>query len=163
MTDRPSPYVEWIWRLEHPSWHPDADWQPVVTCVCVDSGSERCLIDPLLPPEEAKQVWNRLAEGPPTAVAVLSPDHMRRTWSHRNTNSVDAVVRRYGCRAFGPGAFDPNEDLPKPMCKRSFRKASFQVACSRLGIHGAGTRRLFGFHNSGPWFSPTHSPSEPEC
>ena len=47
------------------------------------------------------------------AVAVLSADHMRRTWSDQNTKSVDAVVRRYGCRAFGPGAFDPDEDLPE--------------------------------------------------
>jgi hypothetical protein len=70
----------WIWRIEHPSWKPNADWQPVVTCVCVEASSERWLLDPLLPPDDATKVWDRLAEKPPTAVAVLSPDHMRRTW-----------------------------------------------------------------------------------
>jgi hypothetical protein len=39
------------------------------------------LLDPLLPPDDATQVWDRLAQRPPTAVAVLSPDHMRRTWA----------------------------------------------------------------------------------
>ena len=120
MTERMLPNVEvidlapglWIWRLEHPSWNPDVDWQEVVTCVCVDTGGERWLLDPLLPPDGATQVWDRLAERPPTAVAVLSPDHMRRTWGDRRTKSLDAVVRRYGCREFGPAAFDPDDGPP---------------------------------------------------
>ncbi|MEQ7126022.1 hypothetical protein ABN034_16030 [Actinopolymorpha sp. B11F2] len=33
---------------------------------------------------------------------------MRETWSDRQTWSVDALVRRYRCRAFGPNAFDPD-------------------------------------------------------
>jgi hypothetical protein len=37
----------WIWRLEYPAWKPDVDWQQVVTCLCVDAGSERWLLDPL--------------------------------------------------------------------------------------------------------------------
>jgi hypothetical protein len=121
MTERTSLTVEvidlapglWIWRLPHPGWTPDADWQPVVTCVCVDAGGERWLLDPLLPPDDATQVWDRLAERPPTAVAVLSPDHMRRTWSNRKTSSLDAVVRRFGSRAFGPPAFDPDDAPPE--------------------------------------------------
>src|SRR5215470_5574590 len=121
MTERTSPGVEvidlapglWIWRLEHPAWHPDADWQQVVTCVCIDAGGERWLLDPLLPPDDATDVWDRLAQRPPTAVAVLSPDHMRRTWSDAQTKSLDAVVRRYGCRAFGPAAFDPDDGPPE--------------------------------------------------
>jgi hypothetical protein len=44
MTEPTSPKVEvidlapglWIWRVEHPGWKPDHDWQQVVTCVCVD-------------------------------------------------------------------------------------------------------------------------------
>jgi hypothetical protein len=64
MTERTSPNVEvidlapglWIWRLEHPAWNPDVDWQQVVTCVCVDAGGERWLLDPLLPPHDAAQV-----------------------------------------------------------------------------------------------------------
>jgi len=121
MRERTSPNVDvidlapglWIWRLEHPGWKPDHDWQQVVTCVCVDARGERWLLDPLLPPEGATLVWDRLAEQPPTAVAVLSPDHMRPTWADRQTWSVDAVVRRYGCRAFGPNAFDPDMGPPK--------------------------------------------------
>ncbi len=103
----------WIWRLEHPAWKPQADWQEVVTCVCVDAGSERWLLDPLLPPDDATQVWQRLDERPPTAVAVLTPDHLRETWGDRKTWSVDALVHRYGCRAFGPAVWDPDMGPPK--------------------------------------------------
>jgi hypothetical protein len=116
MTERIWPRVEvidlapglWIWRLEHPAWHPGADWQKVVTCVCAETGGERWLLDPLLPPDDTTLVWDRLAARPPTAVAILSPDHMRPTWDDRQVWSVDALVRRYGCRAFGPEAFDPD-------------------------------------------------------
>jgi hypothetical protein len=103
----------WIWRLDHPAWRPDVDWQQVVTCVCVDAGGERWLIDPLLPPAGATHLWDRLAERPPTAVAVLSPDHMRRTWDDAQTLSLDVAVRRYGCRAFGPAVFDPDHGPPE--------------------------------------------------
>jgi hypothetical protein len=121
MTERRSPNVEildlapglWIWRLEHPAWNQDTDWQEVVTCICVDAGGERWLLDPLLPPDDATQVWDRLAERPPTAVAVLTPDHMRRTWADRQTKSLDAVVRRFGCSAFGPEVFDPDNGPPE--------------------------------------------------
>jgi hypothetical protein len=97
----------WIWRLEHPAWSEGHDWPEVVTSVCVDAGAEKWVIDPLLPPEDATQVWDRFAEKPPTAVAVLIPDHMRETWSDRSIWSIDALARRYGCRTFGPNAFDP--------------------------------------------------------
>jgi hypothetical protein len=103
----------WIWRLEHPAWKPEVDWQQVVTCVCVDAGSERWLLDPLLPPDDTTHFWERLAQRPPTAVAVLSPDHMRETWRDRQTWSLDALVRRYGCRAFGPAVFDPDMGAPE--------------------------------------------------
>jgi hypothetical protein len=26
----------WIWRLEHPGWHPEAGWEPAVTSTCVE-------------------------------------------------------------------------------------------------------------------------------
>ena len=97
----------WIWRQEHPSWSEGHDWQEVVTSVCVDAGAERWVLDPLLPPDDATQVWDRFADRPPTAVAVLIGDHLRETWDDRSRWSVDALVERYGCRAFGPNAFDP--------------------------------------------------------
>jgi hypothetical protein len=103
----------WIWRLDHPAWTPQADWQQMVTCVCADAGGERWLLDPLLPPDDATQVWDRLAERPPTVVAVLKPDHLRETWDDRKTWSVDALVRRYGCRAFGPEVWDPDMGRPE--------------------------------------------------
>ncbi len=46
----------WIWRTEHPGWKPDADWQPVVTSTCVESGGERLVLDPLAPPADATGV-----------------------------------------------------------------------------------------------------------
>lgn len=97
----------WIWRQEHPHWSEGHDWPEVVTSVCVDTGAERWLLDPLLPPAEATQVWDRFTDRPPTAVAVLLPDHMRETWDNPKLWSVDALVDRYGCRAFGPNDFDP--------------------------------------------------------
>jgi hypothetical protein len=115
MTQPSSPNVEvidlapglWIWRLEHPNWSEGHDWQEVVTSVCVDAGAERWLLDPLLPPETATQVWDRFADRPPTAVAVLIGDHLREAWDDQRTWSVDVLARRYGCRTFGPNAFDP--------------------------------------------------------
>jgi hypothetical protein len=103
----------WIWRLEHPGWHPEADWQEVVTSVCVDAGRERWLLDPLLPPADAAPVWDRLDERPPTAAALLTPDHQRPVWGDRTSRSLDTVVRRYGCRAFGPGVWDPDDGPPQ--------------------------------------------------
>ncbi|GAA1706991.1 hypothetical protein GCM10009745_63570 [Kribbella yunnanensis] len=98
----------WIWRLDHPRWAEGLDWQERVTSVCVDVGEERWLLDPLMPPDNAFDLWDRFTDRPPTAVAVLLPDHMRPTWADRETWSVDAVVQRYGCEAFGPNTFDPD-------------------------------------------------------
>lgn len=114
MGQRSSPNVEvvdlapglWLWRLEHPSWSAGHDWPEVVTSVCVDAGEERWLIDPLLPPDDARQVWDRLTERPPTAVAVLLGDHLRETWDDRKVWSSDALAERFGCRVFGPNAYD---------------------------------------------------------
>jgi hypothetical protein len=134
VSERTKPNVEvidlaprlWIWRLEHPEWNEHCDWQEVVTSTCVDAGGERWLLDPLLPPTDANQVWDRLSERPPTAVALLTPDHAdRMSWDDRQVGSVDAVVGRCGCRAFGPDDWSenkprktdlqkivPNEELP---------------------------------------------------
>ncbi len=93
----------WIWRLRHPQWKPGDDWEPVVTCTCVESRGETLLLDPLAPLADAVNVWTRLASRPPTAVVVLKPDHVR---------DVDLFVRRYGIRAYGPRLFF-RDDIPE--------------------------------------------------
>ena len=86
----------WLWRIEHPAWRRGLDWEPKVTSTCVVSGGEVALLDPLAPPEDATEVWERLDARPPTVVVVLKPDHVR---------DVDLFVQRYGARAFGPYLF----------------------------------------------------------
>jgi glyoxylase-like metal-dependent hydrolase (beta-lactamase superfamily II) len=86
----------WIWRREHPDWTPDSEWKPWVTSTCVMSGGETAVLDALLPPDDASEIWARLDSQPPTLAVVLKPDHVR---------DVDAFVRRYGSRAFGPWLF----------------------------------------------------------
>jgi len=103
----------WIWRLDHPAWRPDVDWQKVVTSVVVDAGKERWVVDPLLPPDDTTQVWDRFAQRPPSAVAVIIPDHLRETVSDRKVWSIDALADRYAARAFGPAKWDPDQGPPK--------------------------------------------------
>jgi hypothetical protein len=93
----------WIWRLEHPAWKPGQGWEPLVASTCVASGGETLVLDPLAPPADAVEVWERLDARPPTAVVVLKPDHVRH---------VDLFVRRYGVRAFGPRLF-LRDDIPE--------------------------------------------------
>jgi glyoxylase-like metal-dependent hydrolase (beta-lactamase superfamily II) len=93
----------WVWRVRHPAWTPEADWEPLVTSTCVESRGEVALLDPLAPPEDASEAWERLDAGPPSLVVVLKPDHVR---------DVDLFVSRYGVRAFGPSLFWP-DDVPE--------------------------------------------------
>jgi hypothetical protein len=93
----------WIWRLEHPKWKPGQGWEPLVASTCVESGGQRLVLDPLAPPADAAEVWERLDAHAPTAVVALKPDHIR---------DVDLFVRRYGIRAFGPRLFF-REDIPE--------------------------------------------------
>ena len=86
----------WIWRREYPDWRPEVGWEEVVTSTVAESGGEVALLDPLAPPEDATEIWERLDARPPTLVVVLKPDHVR---------DVDVFVRRYGARAFGPWLF----------------------------------------------------------
>ena len=96
----------WIWRIRHPGWTEDADWQPVVTSICADLGDQRLILDPLAPPPEAKSIWDRLDARPPTGVFVLNPDHVRPCSGASEAHwSVDLIVRRYRCEAWGPAAF----------------------------------------------------------
>ena len=117
----------WIWRVLHPGWTEEDDWQPIVTCTCVNLGPERLLLDPLVPPPGASLVWDRLDARPPTAVVVLIPDHVRPCWSapavyqvakragNRIEWSVDFLVRRYGCATYGPATFEPGQELEAPV------------------------------------------------
>jgi hypothetical protein len=86
----------WLWRVEHPDWRTEFEWGRLVASTCVESGREVALLDPLAPPDEASDIWERLDASPPTLVVVLKPDHVR---------DVDLFVRRYGTRAFGPTLF----------------------------------------------------------
>src|SRR5581483_4357709 len=82
---------------------PDIESDPRVTSTCVQSGGEVIVIDPLAPPPEARELWARFDETPPTAVVILKPDHVR---------DVDLFVCRYGARAYGPWLFYRHE-VPK--------------------------------------------------
>jgi hypothetical protein len=86
----------WVWSVEYPDWRPDSGWGPVVASTCVESRGEVALLDPMAPPDDATEFWERLDAQPPTIVVVLKPDHVR---------DVDVFVQRYGARAFGPWLF----------------------------------------------------------
>ncbi len=86
----------WIWRVEHRSWSPSSHWKPFVTSTCVESRGQVLVLDALAPPNNARDVWERLDSRPPSVAVVLKPDHVR---------DVDLFVERYGCRAFGPWLF----------------------------------------------------------
>lgn len=92
----------WIWRMPHPDWSPPDGGDRAVTSTCVTSGGEIAVLDPLAPPPEATEIWDRLNANPPTMAVVLKPDHVR---------SIDALVGRYRCRAYGPDVFY-KDDLP---------------------------------------------------
>ena len=77
----------------------------------MESGGEVALLDPLAPPGEAREFWERLDAKPPTVVAILKPDHVR---------DVDRFVERYGARAFGPRAFFPT-DIPRTELEPIYR------------------------------------------
>jgi hypothetical protein len=93
----------WIWRVEHPDWSPEAEWEPFVASTRVASAGEVALLDPIAPRDEAAELWERLDASPPTLIVVLKPDHVR---------DVDVFVRRYGARAFGPSLFW-RHDIPE--------------------------------------------------
>jgi glyoxylase-like metal-dependent hydrolase (beta-lactamase superfamily II) len=92
----------WLWRVAHPNWNPGVEWEPLVTSTCVESGEEVAFLDPIAPPGEAEDVWDRLDARPPTFLVILKPDHVR---------DVDLFARRYGARAFGPSLFW-RDDIP---------------------------------------------------
>ncbi len=92
----------WLWRTPHPAWTPDTDWEPLVTSTCVESRGELAVLDPLAPPDDATEIWERLDANPPTLAVVLKPDHVR---------DVDLFAERYRARAYGPWLFF-RHDIP---------------------------------------------------
>ena len=88
----------WIWRPSYE--HGGDDWEGPVTSTFAEQGGERLVFDAMSPSDD---VWARLDARPPTAAVVLKPDHVR---------DVDAIVERYGCRAFGPWLFF-RHNIPK--------------------------------------------------
>ena len=93
----------WLWRTTYPDQHSGHGWGPVVASTCVESRGRIVLLDPLAPPDDAADVWNRLDAKPPSVIAVLKPDHVR---------DVDLFARRYGARAFGPQVYHRG-DVPE--------------------------------------------------
>ena len=93
----------WIWRVDYADWKPGLGWESPVNSTCVESGPEIALLDPLAPPENAKDIWARLDARPPTFIVVLKPDHVR---------DVDLFARRYRARAFGPDVYHRG-DVPE--------------------------------------------------
>jgi glyoxylase-like metal-dependent hydrolase (beta-lactamase superfamily II) len=86
----------WIWRCAHPDWSPRAGWEPHVTSTVIESLGEVALLDPLAPPDHAREIWERIDAARPTIVVILKPDHVR---------DVDLFVERYAARAYGPSLF----------------------------------------------------------
>jgi glyoxylase-like metal-dependent hydrolase (beta-lactamase superfamily II) len=87
----------WIWRVDHPDWTTEMDWEPAITSTCVTSGGDVIVIDAIAPSDDiADEVWARLDARPPTIAVILKPDHVR---------DVDLFVRRYGVRPYGPWLF----------------------------------------------------------
>ena len=142
----------WIWRLEHPAWSEELDWEPFVTSTVVESGGEVALIDPLAPPEDATEIWERLDAKPPTMVVILKPDHVR---------DVDLFAGRYDVKAFGPYLFwggdapeteleglEPERELPGGLVDAlrrpgSQRDAALAARAARARLRGRadGARR----------------------
>ena len=86
----------WIWRTEYVDWKPSAEFEGPVTSTYAEHGGERYVLDAKSPGADAHELWSRLDASPPTVSVVLKPDHVR---------DVDAFVRRYDTRAFGPWLF----------------------------------------------------------
>src|SRR3954467_15811046 len=90
--------------MEHPDWEPGVEWAPPVASTCVESGGEVVLLDPLAPPDDAREAWARLDARPPTAGVAPQPAPCR---------AGALFVRRSGARALGPDLFS-RTNTPEP-------------------------------------------------
>jgi hypothetical protein len=76
------------------------------------------LIDPLAPPEDEVEIWERLDANPPTMAVILKPDHVR---------DVDLFAHRYDASRYGPYLFWGG-DAPRTELEGSSRSASSRRA-----------------------------------
>ena len=93
----------WLWRQPHPSWREGSDWELEVASFAVRSRGVALLLDPLAPPPDAREAWERIDAFSPAAVVVLKPDHVR---------DLDLFVRWYGAAAYGPQLYW-RDDVPR--------------------------------------------------
>ena len=93
----------WLWRQPHPAWEEGGGWDPLVTSVAGESRGEAIVLDALAPSPREREGWGRIDALAPRTAVILKPDHVR---------DVDLFVRWYGCRAFGPSLFWP-DDVPE--------------------------------------------------
>jgi glyoxylase-like metal-dependent hydrolase (beta-lactamase superfamily II) len=125
----------WLWRTPHPQWSPP--WDPLAASFCVASRGQVTVVDPLLP-NAADDLFARLDQAPPTAVAVLNPHHIR---------DVDRVVARYGAEGFGPRLFF-RDDIPD--CDLSPIEAGTVLPGGLVAVHDGRGR------NETPLWVPEH-------
>ncbi len=93
----------WRWTAPHPEWTPAADWDRDVGCVYYEAPEAVCLIDPLVPADEAERFWRALdrdVERARKPVVVLVTVH----WHRR---SSDEVAARYDARREPPAGVEP--------------------------------------------------------
>ena len=79
----------WLWRQPHPAWEEGGDWEPEVASFAVESRGATLLLDPLAPPPDARDVWERIHELAPRRSSCSSP-----TTSVTSTCSCAGTGRR---------------------------------------------------------------------
>ena len=134
----------WIWRVDHPEWDGQDDWDPAVTCTCVESGGEVVAIDPLgvrrgvrAPRRQAADAWWRSSS--PTTCAT-------------STRSWPATAPRRTARCCS-GATASR----RPISCRWTPARSSRAGCSRSTTAAGASRRRCGSPSRGPSCSPTRS------
>ena len=107
----------------------------------------RC-IDPLAPPDDADEVWERLDAQPPTMAVILKPDHVR---------DVDLFVASLRRARIRPVSLLARRRRRETELEGIEPGASCQAGSSRSTTAAGATRRRSGFPSSAPSSSPTRS------
>ena len=96
----------WRWTAPHPDWTPEEGgpdgWERDVGCVYYEAPGAVCLIDPLVPEDEAERFWRALDRdveraGKPVAVILTVYWHSR---------SADEIAARYGASREPPAGVE---------------------------------------------------------